>query len=128
ATLSGLAAGTTYHYRVVAKSSAGTSRGADGVFTTLVAPGVVTGSATSVNVSSATLNGSVDPDGRATTWYFEYGTSTSYGSNTSTKSAGSGTAAVSVAAQISGLTAGRTYHFRLVAMSDAGTPHGADAS
>jgi hypothetical protein len=128
ATLSGLAQGTGYHYRVVATSSAGTSRGADGVFTTLVAPGVVTGSATSVNVSSATLNGSVDPNGRPTTWYFEYGTSTGYGSQTSTKSAGSGSSAVSVSASISGLSAGHTYHFRLVAASDAGTTRGADAT
>jgi hypothetical protein len=128
ATLSGLAQGTTYHYRVVATSSAGTSHGADGVFTTLAAPGVVTGSATPVNASSATLNGSVDPNGRTTTWFFEYGTSTSYGSKTSAKSAGSGAVAVSVSAPISGLSAGRTYHFRLVATSDAGTTHGADAT
>jgi hypothetical protein len=128
ATLSGLAQGTAYHYRVVATSTAGTSRGADGVFTTLVAPAVVTGSATSVNASSATLNGSVDPNGRATTWWFEYGTSTGYGSKTSSKSAGSGSSAVSVSAPISGLSAGKTYHFRLVAMSDAGTTHGADAT
>jgi hypothetical protein len=128
ATLSGLAQGTTYHYRVVATSTAGTSRGADGVFTTLAAPGVVTGSATSISASSATLNGSVDPNGRATTWWFEYGTSTSYGSKTATKSAGSGTVAANVSAPISGLTAGRTYHFRLVATSDAGTTHGGDAT
>ncbi len=89
--LTGLAAGTTYHYRVVATSSSGTSRGSDGLFKTLAAPGAVTGSASSISVSGATLNGTVDPNASETTWWFEYGTSTSYGSKTAVKSAGSGT-------------------------------------
>jgi hypothetical protein len=126
--LTGLAQGTTYHYRVVATSTSGTSRGSDGLFTTLAAPGAVTGSASAVTVSSATLNGSVDPNASATTWWFEYGTSTSYGSKTAVKNAGSGTGPTAVAASVSGLQKGRTYHFRLVAMSDGGTTHGADAS
>ena len=88
--LSGLAAGTAYHYRVVATNGAGTSRGADGIFTTLSAPAVVTGAASGVTPTTATLNGTVDPNGRATTWYFEYGTSTSYGTKTAVKDAGSG--------------------------------------
>src|SRR3954452_5646031 len=73
--LTGLKAGTSYHYRLVATSSAGTAHGADGLLTTSAAPQAVTGSATSVSTSSATLNGSVNPESRATTWYFEYGTS-----------------------------------------------------
>jgi hypothetical protein len=126
--LSGLAQGTTYHYRLVATSSAGTSHGGDGLFTTLAVPNAVTSSASSVTVSSATLNGSVDPNGRATTWWFEYGTSTSYGSKTAAKSAGSGTGPANVSASIGGLKQGQRYHFRLVASSDAGTSNGADAS
>jgi hypothetical protein len=82
ASLTGLTAGTTYHYRVVATNASGTARGSDGIFTTSAAPIAVTGSATNVTTTSATLNGTVDPNGRATTWYFEYGTSTSYGSKT----------------------------------------------
>jgi hypothetical protein len=124
--LTGLSAGTTYHYRLFATNGAGTARGADGIFTTPTAPVAVTGSATSVTVSSATLNGSVDPNGRATTWYFEYGTSTSYGSRTSARSAGSGTTAASVSASVASLRPGRIYHYRLVATSDAGTSRGAD--
>jgi len=126
ASLTGLKAGMTYHYRVVADSSAGTTRGADGILTTSAAPQVVTGAATSVTPNSATLNGTVDPSGRATTWYFEYGTSTGYGTKTAAKDAGSGTGAVNVSASISGLTTGRTYHYRLTATSDAGTSHGSD--
>jgi hypothetical protein len=124
--LTGLSAGTTYHYRLVATNSAGAARGADGIFTTPTAPVAVTGSATSITVSSATLNGSVDANGRATTWYFEYGTSTSYGSRTPAKSAGSGTTATRVSAAVSSLRPGRIYHYRLVATSDAGTSRGAD--
>ena len=125
-TLTGLTPGTTYHYRLVATSGGGTTRGGDGIFTTSSAPVTVTGSTTGVTVSSATLNGTVDPNGRATTWYFEYGTSTSYGSKTPLKSAGSGTTATSVSAAVSSLTPGRLYHYRLVAASDAGTSRGAD--
>jgi hypothetical protein len=128
ASLTGLTAGTTYHYRVVATNSSGTARGSDGIFTTSAGPVAVTGSATSVTTTSATLNGTVDPNGRATTWYFEYGTSTSYGSKTAEKSAGSGTSTTGVAGPVSGLTRGRLYHYRLVATSDAGTSRGADQS
>jgi hypothetical protein len=128
ASLTGLTEGTTYHYRVVATSTAGTSHGSDGLFTTLAAPGVVTGSASAISVSSATLNGSVDPNARPTTWWFEYGTSTGYGSKTAVANAGSGTGPKNVAAKVTGLEKGRTYHYRLVATSDGGTTHGADAS
>jgi len=125
-TLTSLTPGTTYHYRLVAANSSGTSRGADGIFTTFGLPVAVTGDATGVTISSATLNGSVDPNGRSTTWYFEYGTSTSYGSKTPTQSGGSGTSPTSVSASVSGLARGRLYHYRLVASSDAGTARGAD--
>ncbi len=126
ANLTALTAGTTYHYRLVATNASGTSNGADGVFTTSAPPGAVTGDATEVTVTSATLNGTVDPNGRSTTWYFEYGTSTSYGSKTTAKSAGSGTTPVAASAPVSGLSRGKLYHFRLVATSDAGTTRGAD--
>lgn len=126
ASLSGLKPGTTYHYRVVATSTAGSTNGADGILTTAAAPQAVTGSASSITASTATLNGSVNPSSRATTWYFQYGTSTSYGSKTSPKDAGSGTSSVPVSAGVAGLKSGTTYHFRLVATSDAGTTRGSD--
>ena len=126
--VAGLKAGTTYHYRLVANNAAGTSRGGDAVFTTLVPPDVTTGAASSISASSATLNGTVDANGRSTTYYFDYGTSTSYGSKSGSKSAGSATSAQAAATGISGLVAGRTYHFRIVATSDAGTAVGKDAT
>jgi hypothetical protein len=128
ANLTGLKAGTTYHYRIAATNADGTSHGNDAVFTTLTPPDAVTGTASSVTTSSATLNGTVDANGRATTFYFEYGSSTSYGTQTAVKNAGSATTPQPVATGISGLQAGHTYHFRLVAKSDAGTSVGKDSS
>jgi hypothetical protein len=126
ASLASLKPGTTYHYRVVATSTAGTGHGADGILTTSSVPVAITGSVTSVTPTSATLNGTVDPSGRPTTWYFEYGTSTGYGTKTPVKDAGSGSGAISVAAAVTGLKAARTYHMRLVATNDAGTSRGSD--
>ena len=126
ASLTGLKPGTTYHYRVVATSSAGTSNGADGILTTTAAPDAATGAASGVNASSATLTGTVNPNGQSTSWYFEYGSTTSYGSKTASHDAGAGTTSVSVSATITGLTPGKTYHYRLVAASGAGTTDGSD--
>jgi hypothetical protein len=126
--LANLKPGATYHYRVVAKNATGTSNGGDAVFTTLVPPNVVTGAATGIGTTSVTLNGTVDPNGRDTTFYFEYGTSTGYGTKTAVKSAGSGTSPQNEATAIANLQVGRTYHFRIVAKSDAGTATGADAT
>ena len=96
--ITGLKAGTTYHYRVVANNAAGTSRGGDAVFTTLVPPDVTTGAASSISASGARLNGTVDPNGRSATYYFDYGKSTSYGSKSGSKSAGSATSAQAASA------------------------------
>jgi hypothetical protein len=124
--LSGLTAGTTYHYRVVATNGSGTAHGGDGIFTTASAPSVATAAATGVSPTTATLSGTVNPNGRETSWYFEYGTSTSYGTKTPAKSAGAGSASVGVTVPLTGLAAGKTFHFRLVATSDAGTSRSAD--
>jgi phosphodiesterase/alkaline phosphatase D-like protein/sugar lactone lactonase YvrE len=113
--LSGLKANTKYYFRVIAKSSAGTSTGAIKSFTTLKAPKATTEAATEVKMTSAKLNGTVNPEGSATNYYFEWGESTSYGHKTEAKSAGSGTSGVAEAEAISGLTANTTYHFRIVA-------------
>jgi hypothetical protein len=84
-------------------------------------PTVVTGAA-QPGTTTATLNGTVDPNGTATTYHFEYGTTTDYGLETASQSAGSGTEPVAVQAPVSGLSASTTYHYRLV----AGDVKGAD--
>jgi hypothetical protein len=126
ANLTGLTSNTTYHYRQVATSSAGTTYGADQTFTTTNPPVVTTTAASKASRSSATLNGTVNPQGQATTYYFRYGTTTAYGLQTSPASAGSGTGVVAVNAQVSGLTADTTYHYQLVAQNAGGTSYGTD--
>ncbi|HEY5708480.1 MAG TPA: 6-bladed beta-propeller, partial [Solirubrobacterales bacterium] len=75
----GLSEGTTYHFRVVAESEVGTASGANKTFTTLKLPKVLTEAATEVEATQATLNGKVNPQGSATSYYFEYGKTESYG-------------------------------------------------
>jgi phosphodiesterase/alkaline phosphatase D-like protein len=129
ATIGGLTADATYHYRLVATSSAGTANGGDATFTTANAPPVVaTRGASSVSSTSAVLNATVNPEGRATNYQFQYGTSSSYGQQTASSSAGSGTSAVSVKATVGGLVPGATYHFRVIATNPDGTATGNDAS
>ncbi|MFH0889057.1 MAG: putative Ig domain-containing protein [Planctomycetota bacterium] len=90
------------------------------------APTCATDAATNVAATSATLNGTVNPNGlNVSSCYFDYGTSTSYGStSTATPSPGSGTSNVSVSANITSLSAGTLYNFRVVATSLAGTTNG----
>ena len=89
------------------------------------APVVTTNPATYVASFSATLNGSVDPNGLTTSVYFQYGTTTSYGFTTAPHSK-TGNTPQSVSANIAGLTASTTYHFRIVATNSAGTRYGSD--
>jgi hypothetical protein len=84
----------------------------------------VTGAADSLTETSANLNGSVDPNGTATTYHFDYGTSAGYGLVTPELDAGAGTDPVDVKAAITGLTRNTTYHYRLVASNS--TVPGAD--
>jgi outer membrane protein assembly factor BamB len=125
---SGLAASITYHFRIVATNSAGTRYGSDTTFTTLSATGapvVATNPATNIASSSAKLNGTVDPHGSTTAVYFQYGTTTSYGSTTVSQTK-MGNTYQNISANIMGLTAGTTYHFRIVATNSVGTRYGSD--
>jgi hypothetical protein len=91
----------------------------------LIPPIVTTEAASGVTPSEAILNGTVNPRGYATGYYFEYGPTTSYGSKTSEASAGSGAGGVKVSQTLTGLTPG-VYHFRIIATSSGGTSYGAD--
>lgn len=83
-------------------------------------PVVVTGAAQAVGPTTATLTGSVDPNGAETGYHFEYGTTTAYGLETAEQPAGDGDEPVSVQAALQNLTPATTYHFRLVAGRFAG--------
>jgi hypothetical protein len=83
-------------------------------------PAVTTGAASSVAQQTATVNGTVDPNGGATTYYFQYGTTRVYGGTTPEAGAGAGTAPVRVSAALGGLAPATTYHYRLVARGPGG--------
>ena len=94
-------------------------------------PPEVTGAATGVDHDhdSATLNGTVDPNGQATSYYFEYGETTAYGSFvplSQNADAGTGFAPVAVARLVIGLEPETTYHYRIVATNATGTDLGDD--
>jgi len=155
ADITGLEPSSTYHYRLVGANNAGTNSGGDRTFTTSggttttttttttsttttttsttttttippVVPTVTTGSATPITSESATLKGKVNPNGSITEAHFEYGTTTSYGSTSSSEDIGAGTSSVTVSATISGLISDTTYHYRLAATNIEGTSSGTD--
>jgi len=128
ANINGLTAHTTYHFRIVASNATGTNFGRDRTFTTLTLTGppvVTTNPATNVTAESATLNGTLDPHGLRTTVYFQYGTTTSYGSRTPNQIK-AGNNYQNVLATLSGLAGSTRYHFRIVASNAAGTRYGSD--
>lgn len=89
-------------------------------------PVVVTLDPSNVTTNSATLNATVNPNTLATTYYFEWGTTQAYGNTTTTQNLPVGSTAVNVSANLSGLTAGTTYHYRIVATNNDGTSYGQD--
>ena len=89
-------------------------------------PRVSTEAATAIGQTAATLQGSVNPRGLATTYRFVYGKTTAYGLSTAPVGAGSGTTPKSVSARITGLGPGTTYHYRIEATNSAGTTLGKD--
>ena len=93
-------------------------------------PEANTGVASGITDTGATLNGTVDPNGVATSYHFEYGTTGAYGSQAPIPDggAGAGFADQSVSTAISGLSPSTLYHYRLVATSAGGTASGSDAT
>jgi hypothetical protein len=91
-------------------------------------PTVSTRSAASIGQTAATLRADVNPRGLATTYAFQYGTTTAYGAQTPSRSAGSGTSSKTVGFRVTGLTPGVRYHFRVIASNADGTSVGADHS
>jgi hypothetical protein len=89
-------------------------------------PTVSTSLATSVQEEQATLNGSVNPNATDTHYYFQYGTSTGYGSSSPEIDGGSGTSTVPVSVPVTNLMSDIKYHYRIVATNSAGTSYGAD--
>jgi hypothetical protein len=95
-----------------------------------VPPIVATRPATAVTGTVAALNGAVDAQGVKTTYHFEYGTTTSYGTSVPAPdaSAGSGTAKEEVSQTVTGLQPNTTYHYRLVAGNSNATSDAEDSA
>jgi len=89
-----------------------------------VAPTVGTGGVSHVSFSSAILSGDVNAQGAATNYYFQYGTTSAYGSQTPLAPAGNGTITIKVSQTITGLLAATVYHYRVLAVSPSGTTVG----
>jgi hypothetical protein len=123
ATLSGLSPDTTYHYRLQASNAHGTNPGQayqDGEFTTL-GVGIREEWAANAASSSVTLGAKIDPNGAATSYYFQYGTDTNYGAQEPLApgaSVGAGTGDVEVGQHVQSLQPATTYHYRVVALSE----------
>ena len=127
-TISGLAEGLRYHYRIVATNQAGITYGADASFRSAEAPLVSNLNTRNVQATSAELSGDINPRWGQASYFFEWGETAAYGNKVPVTpgNAGAGDSPVSVNATIEGLTPGRTYHFRLVASNQYGTTTSTD--
>jgi phosphodiesterase/alkaline phosphatase D-like protein len=120
----GIAVSTTTHVIYASQLEADSIA----VFTFGEFPDAITGSASEVTRTTAKLEGEVNPDGQTvTSCEFEYGLTEAYGNTVACSSApGSGTSNVAVSAEVTGLTAGSTYHYRLLAGNSNGKHPGSD--
>ena len=128
ATITGLSSGTTYHFRVKAVNSLGSTYGNDMTFSTLGnAPSVSIGSTTYLTSVSAQLNGFVNPNYFSSVVIFEYGITSDYGNAIiALQSPITGSAYTSVSATLSNLVPGTSYHFRIKAENSLGTTYSDD--
>ncbi len=128
AALNALNPGTTYHFRIVATNANGVNKGSDETFTTKQPS--VTGEATEVKGTKATLNGTVFPEGEAVSeCLFEYGAGLAYGKTAPCVGAiptDNGEHAVTAA--LTHLTPNTPVHFRLVINRNSVPIRGVDKS
>ena len=110
------------------KTGAGRANAFEAVSYVLNKPRATTGSAVAANPTSMTftLDGAVNPNGASTTYYFEYGPSPNYGFTTPPTDAGSGSADVTVNAEIAITETTALYHYRLVATHSPEMAYGMD--
>jgi hypothetical protein len=95
-------------------------------FSAVALPVAATLPASGTTATAAALRASVTPSGSATAYWFEYGTTAAYGSASATNVVAAGASQVLVTNLISGLSAGATYHYHVVATNVAGVSTGED--
>ena len=79
-----------------------------------------------ITYNSVHLNALVNPNNLATTISFEYGLTTAYGSSVNISGTSTGNISLFKTLAITGLSAGKTYHFRVKAVNGSGTSYGND--
>ncbi|HEX8689783.1 MAG TPA: hypothetical protein VF729_06025 [Solirubrobacterales bacterium] len=126
ADVSGLAAGTVYHFRLVAESPAGIEKGSDRTFKTLGPPVISEEHVLGATDTEASVKALVNPEGFPTTYRVEYGLDTTYGQSTPEIAVGKDRSDHVVVANLSGLAPGTTYHWRVVATNSSDTTEGQD--
>jgi uncharacterized repeat protein (TIGR01451 family) len=104
------------------------SRFTTGAASTTARPSINSFSSSDVTDSTASLAAAVTPNGAATTVFFEYGLTTSYGTTVPGQGIGNGNSPINVNANLAGLTPGSTYHYRVYATNSVGTTFGSDAT
>jgi hypothetical protein len=86
----------------------------------------VTGTASSVTASTATVSGSDNPEGAPVNVSFNFGTTTAYGQTTAAQKLSPANAGTPFAANLSALPAATTIHYQAVVTTDFGTVLGGD--
>jgi hypothetical protein len=132
--VTGLSPATTYYFCAIAENSVGKSFGSVVFFTTpALAPVVTTNTASSITSTAATLNGTANPGGAATTGWFRYSTvnpgtcNDTFGTRAPASGGddvGSGTSNVGFSEGITGLVGGTTYFYCAIASNSVGTSFG----
>jgi hypothetical protein len=95
-------------------------------FTAFEGPTVTTTTASEVERTTATFNGTVDPEGIASEYHYEYGLEKAYDSSTAPIDAGSGSSAAEAPGPVTGLVPNTTYHYRIVGSNAQGSILGED--
>jgi hypothetical protein len=89
-------------------------------------PTVTTGGTLNLSFASVTLTGTINPNGSNTSYFFQYGTTTQYGTLTPVADAGAGSKSVGVSVGVTGLQPVTQYHYRLIAVNSGGSIVGRD--
>ncbi|HEX7608393.1 MAG TPA: amidase domain-containing protein [Candidatus Cryosericum sp.] len=111
--------GVNYRWNMRAHNSAGWSSYSSPVNFSVALPStgptVTTNGVTFLGQTSVILNATVNPNGKDTYAYFQWGTTTAYGNTSTPQDKGSGTSDVFISQPIAFLTPGQLYHYQAIA-------------